>query len=45
MTSERDSPIRNFIAANWVRHTRATITQAPIEAGYDWTHIDPRGAM
>jgi hypothetical protein len=45
MTSEKDSPIRDFIAANWVRYTRETITQHLIEAGYDWTHIDPRGAM
>lgn len=40
MTSENDSPIRDFIAANWVRYTRETITQQLIEAGYDRTHID-----
>ena len=40
MTSGKDNPIRDFIAANWVRYTRETITQQLIEAGYDRTHID-----
>lgn len=40
MTSGRDNPIRDFIAANWVRYTRETITKQLLEAGHDPAAID-----
>jgi hypothetical protein len=40
MTTKRDDPIDDYIAANWIRYSRDAINQHLVAAGYDKALID-----